>query len=181
MGKSKFSLKAQAKIQTGAHQKNSRHVYYDEKITQKGTGMSKNVFVLLLAIMLIGAGTGAYFLLTGNKDNIGSGGTNNTTNNEDGLQEGDGFKAHYKLWIADESGPDGVIDTSAAPDEDSTEDDGDPLDFTTDRVIEGFKNNILGLKEGEETTFTLESGEGYTTDDLAYYRLTFWVQIVEIH
>ena len=170
MGKSKFSLKVEKKIQTsGNHQKKSRHVYYDEKITQKGTGMSKNVFVLLLAIMVIGAGTGAYFLLTGNNDNIGSGGTNNTTNNEDGLKEGDAFLAHYKLWVADVSGSDGVIDTSEAPYQEKT------LEFTTNGVIEGFKNNILGLKEGEETTFTLESGEGYTTDDLAYYRLTFWV------
>jgi len=37
------------------------------------------------------------------------------------------------------------------------------------------------MEEGDEKTFTLESGEGYTgTHPLAYYRLTFWVQIVEI-
>ena len=185
MGKSKYSLKVEKKIHTGGnHQKKSRHVYYDEKITQKGPGMSKNVFVLFLAIMLIGAGTGAYFLLTGNdnNDNNENGGNNTTPIDEDGLQEGDGFRAHYKLWIADVSGPSGVIDTSAAPDEDSTKNDGDPLEFTTDGVVVGFKNNILGLKEGEETTFTLESGEGYTgSHKLAFYRLTFWVQIVEIY
>ena len=177
MGKSKYSLKVEKKIQTGSnHQKKSRHVYYDEKITQKGPGMSKNAFVLILAIMIIGAGTGTYFLLTGNDDNNGNdnNGNGDIIIPEGGLQEGDGFRAHYKLWKADVSGPNGVIDTSAAPDEENT------LEFTTDGVIEGFKNNILGLKEGEETTFTLESGEGYTSGNSAYYRLTFWVQIVEI-
>lgn len=177
MGKSKYSLKAQKKIQTGGnHQKKSRHVYYDEKIAQKDQGISKNVFVLLIGVIIIGAGTGTYFLLTGNNANNGNDGTLFA---EDELQEGDAFIAHYKLWVADISGPDGVIDTSAAPDQDSTT--GDPFEFTTDGVIEGFKNNVLGMKEGEEITFTLESGEGYTGDHrLAGYRLTFWVQIIEI-
>ena len=179
MGKSKYSLKAQEKIQTGGnHRTKSRHVYYDEKISQKGPGMSKNVFVLLIGLMVIGAGTGAYFLLTGNNDNDGNGG--NTTT-ERVLQVGDEFRFHYKLWIADISGPSGVIDTSAAPDEDSAKDnDGAPMEYTTFDVIEGFKNNILGMKEGEEKTFTLESGEGYTDGELANYRLTYWVKILDI-
>ena len=88
MGKSKYSLKVEKKIQTGGkHQKESRHVYYDEKITQKGPGMSKNVFVLILAIIVIGAGTGTYFLLTGNSNDTANGGSTNTTFPEDGLQE----------------------------------------------------------------------------------------------
>jgi hypothetical protein len=186
MGKSKYSLKAQKKIQTGGnHQKKGRHVYYDEKIASKGSGMSKNIFVLIIGIMVIGAGTGAYFLLTGNNDSNdttitddGLGEDGGTTIPEDGLQEGDSFRAHYKLWVADMSGPDGVIDTNEPPYQDSTS--GDPFESTTGQVIEGFKNNILGLKEGEEITFTLESGEGYTSGDLANYRLTFWVKIVEI-
>ena len=175
MGKSKYSLKAQEKIHTGANPRTkSRHVYYDEKIAQKGSGMSKNVFVLLIGLMVIGAGTGAYFLLTGNSNDTVNSGSNTSTIPEGGLQEGDKFRAHYRLWIADVSGPDGVIDTSATPDEENT------LDFTTDGVIEGFKNNVLGMEEGEEKTFTLESGEGYTSGINAYFRLTFWVKIVEI-
>jgi len=167
-------LKAQEKIQTGGnHRKKSRHVYYDEKIVQNETKISKNVLVLLIGLMVVGAGTGVYFLLAGNNGN------NTNIFAEDIIREGDGFRAHYKLWRADVIGPSGVIDTSAHPYQDSTT--GDPLDFTTGGVIEGFKNNILGMKEGEETTFTLESGEGYTGDHrLADYRLTFWVQIVEI-
>jgi len=181
MGKSKYSLKAQEKIHTGASpRKKSRHVYYDEKIAQKGSGMSKNVFVLLIGLMVVGAGTGAYFLLTGNINNTVIGGNNTSTNPEGGLQEGDEFRAHYRLWIADVSGPSGIIDTNDPPDQDSTLNNGAPLDFTTDGVIEGFKNNILGLEEGEEKTFILESGEGYTSGDIAYFRLIFWVQIVEI-
>ena len=179
MGKSKFSVKAQEKIQTkGNHRTKSRHVYYDEKISQKGTKISKNVFVLLIGIMVIGAGTGTYFLLTGNSNDTIIGDNTTSTIPEGGLQEGDGFRAHYKLWVADISGPYGVIDTSAPPYQDSTS--GDPFESTTANVIEGFKNNILGMLEGEEKTFTLESGDGYTSDDLAFYRLTFWVQIVEI-
>ena len=125
--------------------------------------------------MVIGAGTGAYFLLTGNNDNDGNGG--NTTP-ERILQVGDGFRVHYRLWVADVSGSSGVINTSAPPYEDSTT--GEPLESTTFDVIEGFKNNILGMKEGEEKTFTLESGEGYTSGDLAFYRLSYWVRIVDI-
>ena len=181
MGKSKYSLKVEKKIQTGGnHQKKSRHVYYDEKTVQKGPGMSKNVFVLLIAIMVIGAGTGTYFLLTGKDNDFGTGGSNNSPYADDELQEGDKFLAHYKLWVANESGHDGVIDTSQVPFQDSTQNNGEPIEFTTDRIIVGFKNNVLGMKEGEENTFTLESGEGYVTEDLAFYRLTFWVQIVEI-
>ncbi len=181
MGKSKYSLKAQEKIHTGANPRTkSRHVYYDEKIAQKGSGMSKNVFVLLIGLMVIGAGTGVYFLLTGDSNNTVIGGNNTSTIPEGGLQEGDRFMAHYKLWKADISGPDGVIDTSGPTYDNSTKINDDPIEFSTDRVIVGFKNNILGMKEGEEKTFTLESGEGYTSDTLAYYRLTFWVQIVEI-
>jgi len=127
--------------------------------------------------MVIGAGTGAYFLLTGNNDNDGNGG--NTTP-ERILQVGDGFRVHYKLWRADISGPDGVIDTSGPTYDNSTKIDDDPIEYTTFDVIEGFKNNILGMKEGEEKTFTLESGEGYTSGDLANYRLTYWVKIVDI-
>jgi len=138
----------------------------------------KNVFVIIIGLMVIGAGTGAYFLLTGNNDNDVNGG-NSTT--EQVLQVGDEFRFHYKLWIADISGSSGVINTSAAPYEDSTiDDDGDPMELTTFDVIEGFKNNILGMKEGEEKTFTLESGEGYTVGDLANYRLTYWVKILDI-
>ena len=179
MGKSKYSLKAQEKIQTGGnHRTKSRHVYYDEKIAQKGSEMSKNVFVLLIGLMVIGAGTGAYFLLTGNSDNNVNNGTTTPTIPEGGLQEGDGFRAHYKLWIADVSGSSGVITTSAAPYQDSTS--GDPFEATTGDVIAGFKNNILGMKEGEEKNFTVESGEGYTSGDLAFYRLSYWVRIVDI-
>ena len=181
MGKSKYSLKAQEKIHTGGNTRTkSRHVYYDEKISQKGPGMSKNVFVLLIGLMVIGAGTGAYFLLTGNSNNTVNDGNTSTTIPEGGLQEGDVFRAHYKLWRADISGPDGVIDTSGPTYDSSTKYDDDPSELSTDKVIAGFKNNILGMKEGEETTFTLESGEGYTSGELAGYRLTFWVQIVEI-
>jgi hypothetical protein len=135
----------------------------------------KNVFVIIIGLIVIGAGTGAYFLLTRNNDDDVNGG--NTTS-ERVLQLDDRFRAHYKLWIADISGPSGVIDTSAAPDEDTTA--GDPMELTMDGVVEGFMFNILGLIEGDETTFTLESGEGYTTGDTAYFRLTYWVQIVEI-
>ena len=127
--------------------------------------------------------TGVYFLITGTNDS--SSADNNGNGDiiipESGIQEGDEFKAHYKLWIADISGSSGVINTSAAPYEDSTiDDDGDPMELTTFDVIEGFKNNILGMKEGEEKTFTLESGEGYTVGDLANYRLTYWVKILDI-
>ena len=129
---------------------------------------------------MIGAGAGTYLLLTGSNDNTSNlnDGNGNIIIPEGGLQEGDGFRAHYKLWVADISGPDGVIDTSALPYQDSTS--GDPFEASTANVIEGFKDNILGMLEGDEKTFTLESGEGYTSDDLAFYRLTFWVQIVEI-
>jgi len=181
MGKSKYSLKAQEKIHTGASpRKKSRHVYYDEKIAQKGSGMSKNVFVLLIGLMVIGTGTGAYFILTRDSNNTINGGNNTSTIPEGGLQEGDRFMAHYKLWKADISGPDGVIDTSGPTDDNSTIYDDDPSELSTDKVIVGFKNNILGMKEGEEKTFTLESGEGYTSGINAYFRLTFWVKIVEI-
>ena len=177
MGKSKFSAKVEKKIQTRDPHKKSRHVYYDEKITQKGPSMSKNVFILVIGIIMIGSGTGIYFLLAGNSANNGNGGSTATTLG-DVLSEGDVLKAHYKLWIADVSGPWGVIDTSEAPDEDSTI--GDPFESTTEDVILGFKINILGMIEGEGKTFTLESGDGYTTGELADFRLTFWVQIVEI-
>ena len=120
MGKSKFQSKVEQKIQTSGTKKKSRHVYYDEKIAQKGPRMSKNVFVLLIGIIIIGVGTGSYFLLMGNENRDVNGGNTTTTTPEGGLQEGDLFKFHYKLWNASVEDPEGFIDTSAAPDQDST-------------------------------------------------------------
>ena len=197
MGKSKFQSKIEKKIETRAHQTKGRHVYYDEKIDQKGPGMSKGIFVLLIGIMIIGAGTGSYFLFGGNTNNDDDTDTSSTTTTTsttttstttttttitftgEAIQEGDHFKAHFKLWVADEPGTDGVTDTSATPVQDSTFD--EPFEFSTDDVIEGFKNNVLGMRAGEERTFTLEVGEGYPAPhELAFYRLTFWVYIFEV-
>ena len=80
MGKSKFSAKVEKKIRTSDPQKKIRHVYYDEVITPKGPSISKNVFILIIGIILIGSGTGIYFLIAGNIDNPVGGGTNTSTN-----------------------------------------------------------------------------------------------------
>lgn len=186
MGKSKYSAKVEKKIQSSGPKKKNRHVYYDEKIAQKGPGMSKNVFVFLIGMIIIGSGTGFYFILAGNNiDDVDGDPTSTTTattstpTTGNVLEAGDRFVCNYKLWKADVAGPSGYIDTSELPIEDSTNT--EPLDTTTDRLIPGFTANILGMEEGEEITFTLESGEGYTSGVNAYYRLTFWVQIIKIY
>ena len=73
---SKFQKKVEKKIQTGDQRTKKRHVYYDEKIENRNSSsMSKGAFILLIGLIVIGAGTGSYFIFADNNDN----GDDNTT------------------------------------------------------------------------------------------------------
>jgi peptidyl-prolyl cis-trans isomerase B (cyclophilin B) len=91
---SKFQKKVEKKIQTGDQRTKKRHVYYDEKIENRNSSsMSKGAFILLIGLIVIGAGTGSYFIFADNNDN----GDDNTTTSTTTTTTGDNPQVQMEI------------------------------------------------------------------------------------
>lgn len=95
------------------------------------------------------------------------------------VEEGDQVTAHYIGWLEDDRIYEGrrVFDSSREVDQDTIitfadRERGDPFQFTVDReeVIDGWVEEVIGMREGETKTFTLPPEKAYPawSEDLIY-------------
>jgi len=129
----------------------------------------------IIVIIVIGASIGGVYAL----DRYYFREDNDVEEPELVVEEGDIVTVHYVGWLEDERIYDGrrVFDSSRDVDQDTiitfTERArGEPFQFTVDReeVIDGWVENVVGMREGQTKTFTIPPEKAYPgwSEDLIY-------------
>ncbi len=129
----------------------------------------------IIVIIVIGASVGGVYAL----DRYYFKEDNDVDEPQVVVEEGDIVTVHYVGWLEDERIYDSrrVFDSSRDVDQDTIltyvdRERGDPFQFTVDReeVIDGWVDNVVGIKEGQAKTFTVPPEKAYPawSEDLIF-------------
>jgi len=93
------------------------------------------------------------------------------------FEEGDYIHLEYKLWVADESGENGIVNNN----EELYQSDTIKKNITQeDNYIEGFYQAILGMKQGQTKYVEIPYNEHDLGGELENKKLLFWIHVIEI-